>query len=117
VTNSVGKPKATKKIEVDDFLITGAKVHVRLTGNLGGLISREMTLPLPDIHLTNLGKGTDGLTATELTRSVLSAITSTTIKAVAADATNLGGKGAQILKQGGQGTFNKATKTIGNLFK
>jgi uncharacterized protein involved in outer membrane biogenesis len=100
------KPKPAKKIEVDDFLITGAKVHVSLTG-LGG---REMTLPLPDIHLTDLGKGTDGLTATDLTRAVLQAVTSATIKAVASSATdigNLGGAGVDKLKSGLGGLFGK----------
>jgi uncharacterized protein involved in outer membrane biogenesis len=48
--------KTGRKIEVDDFLITGAMVHVNLTGMSG----KEMTLPLPDIHLTNLGKGNAG---------------------------------------------------------
>jgi hypothetical protein len=105
-----GKPKPAKKIEVDDFLITGAKVHVSLTG-LGG---KEMTLPLPDIHLTNLGKGTAGLTATDLTRAVLQAITSATVRAVAGGATdigkgveNLGGTGVDKLKQGIGGIFGK----------
>jgi uncharacterized protein involved in outer membrane biogenesis len=105
-----GTPKPAKKIEVDDFLITGAKVHVSLTG-FGG---KEMTLPLPPIHLTNLGKGSDGLTATDLTRAVLQAITSATIKAVASGATdigkgveNLGGAGVDKIKSGLGGLFGK----------
>jgi uncharacterized protein involved in outer membrane biogenesis len=104
------KPKPAKKIEVDDFLITGAKVHVSLTG-FGG---KEMTLPLPDIHLTNLGTGSDGLTATDLTRAVLQAITSATIKAVATSMTdigqgveNLGGTGVDKLKSGIGSLFGK----------
>jgi hypothetical protein len=109
-TNSVGKPKPAKKIEVDDFLITGAKVHVILT-ELGG---KEMTLPLPEIHLTNLGKDGDGLTPTELTRAVFAAVISDTTKAVADALTKLDlTKGAEQLKQAGQG----AIKSIGNLFK
>jgi uncharacterized protein involved in outer membrane biogenesis len=102
--------KPAKKIEVDDFLITGAKVHVSLTG-FGG---KEMTLPLPPIHLTNLGKGSDGLTATDLTRAILQAITSATVKAVASGATdigkgveNLGGAGVNKLKSGLGGLFGK----------
>jgi uncharacterized protein involved in outer membrane biogenesis len=109
-TNTAAKTKPAKKIEVDDFLITGAKVHVSLTG-LGG---KEMTLPLPDIHLTDLGKGGDGLTATDLTRAVLQAITTATVKAVANGATdigkgveNLGGTGVNKLKQGIGGLFGK----------
>ena len=44
--------KPGQKIEVDDFLITGAMVHVSLSG-MGG---KEMTLLVPDIHFTDLGK-------------------------------------------------------------
>jgi CBS domain-containing protein len=106
--------KPAKKIEVDDLLITGAKVHVSLTEP----VAKEMTLTLPDIHLTDLGKGAGGITATDLTRSVLGAITAATIKAVAADATNigkdigkdvqnLGGGGADKLKQGLGGLLGK----------
>ena len=53
-----GAKKPAKKLEVDDFLIIGAKVHVSLTG-MGG---KEMTLPLPDIHIRDLGKDGDGIT-------------------------------------------------------
>jgi hypothetical protein len=112
-TKAGGKP--AQKIEVDDFLITGAQVHVSLTG-LGG---REMNLPLPDIHLTNLGRGGDGLTPTDLTRAVLSAITSATIKAVASAATDLG-KGVENLGKGAGKNVgedvNKIKKGIGGLF-
>lgn len=107
--------KPAKKIEVDDFLISGAKVHVSLTG-MGG---KEMTLDLPPIHLTDLGKGSGGLTPTDLTRAVMSAITSATVKAVASDATSLG-KGLENLGKGAGGAvgtnLNKITKGIGSLF-
>ena len=69
-----------------------------------------MSLTLPDIHLTDLGKGGDGLTATDLTRRVLQEIVTATVKAVASDSTNLG-KGAEKLIQGNG--LNK----IENLFK
>ncbi|HTX23002.1 MAG TPA: AsmA family protein [Candidatus Aquilonibacter sp.] len=109
-TNTAANTKPAKKYEVDDLLITGAKVHISLTG-LGG---KEMTLPLPDIELKNLGKGSDGLTATDLTRAVLSAITSATVKVVAGTATNvgkgaekLGNKGVNRIKNGIDGLFGK----------
>jgi hypothetical protein len=86
-TNSPAKTATEpgRKIEVDDFLIAGAIVHVSLTG-IGG---REMTLPLPDIHLTDLGKDSAGITATDLTRRVLGAITAASIKAVANATTDI----------------------------
>ena len=87
--------KPGKKLEVDDFLITGAKVHVSLTG-IGG---KEMTLPLPDIHLTSMGTGADGITATDLTRRVLDALTTATVRAVANAASNIG-QGTENLGKG-----------------
>jgi len=103
---------------VDDFLITGAKVHVSLTG----LVNREMTLPLPEIHLTGLGAGSDGITPAQLTKEVLGQITTTTLKTVAAAASDLG-KGMENLgkdlgKEAGKNagdSVNKITKGLGGL--
>jgi hypothetical protein len=108
-TKAGGKP--AQKIEVDDFLITGAKVHASITGLGGG---KELTLDLPPIHLTDLGKGSDGLTPTELTHAMLSAITSATIKAVTDSAMNLG-KGGEVLGKDAGKTMDKITKGLGGL--
>ncbi|MGO8764850.1 MAG: AsmA family protein [Limisphaerales bacterium] len=89
VTNSVGQPKPSKTFEVDDLVISSAKVN----GSLKLFGSREFSinnLTLPDIHLTNLGAGSDGITATDLTKRVLDAITSATVKSVTAEASGLG---------------------------
>jgi hypothetical protein len=116
-TNTTAKAgaKPAQKLEVDEFLITGAKVHVSVTGMSG----KEMTLPLPDIHLTNLGTRSGGITPTDLTRVVMSAITSATVKAVAHAATDIGKDVENLGKGAGSaaGTnLNKITKGIGNLF-
>lgn len=102
-TSASGKP--AKKIEVDDFLMTGAKVHVSLTGMDG----KETTIVLPDIHLTDLGKNENGITAADLTKRVLSAISAATVKAVSSTASNLG-------KSVMTGGVDKITKGIGGLF-
>jgi uncharacterized protein involved in outer membrane biogenesis len=99
---AAGPAKPGKKLEVDDFLITGAKVHIG-TGT---------TLPLPDIHLTNLGTGPDGITPAELTKDVLSEVVDGTLKAVAKSATNIG-KGAENVGKEG---VNAVKKGIGGLF-
>jgi len=111
-TNAVAQPKAEKRYEVDDLMITGAKVQVCLTDLRG----QEMTLPLPTIHLTALGEGDEGITAADLTRSVLSAITTSTIKAVAGEATQLGNS-ANTLKQAGQKAGSQIGNAIGSLFQ
>jgi uncharacterized protein involved in outer membrane biogenesis len=93
--------KPGKKLEVDDFLISDAKVH------FNGLV-----LPLPPVHLTGLGKGTDGITATDLSKQVFSELTGAIIKAVASSATDIG-KGTE--KDVGKGA-DKIKKGIGSLF-
>ena len=117
-TNTTAKTanEPGRKIEVDDFLITGAMVHVSLTG-IGG---REMTLPLPDIHLTGLGKDGAGITATDLTRRVLGAITTATIKAVANATADIGKAAGNLDKDAGKvvgQNADKISKGIGSLFK
>jgi len=92
-----GAKKPAKKLEVDDFLITGAKVHFN-----------GATLPLPDIHLADLGKGSDGITASDLTKRVLSEVTSATIKAIGS---SLGDAGKAV-----GGGASKLGKSIGGLF-
>ena len=97
-----GAAKPAKKLEVDHFQITGAKV--RFNG---------LTLPLPGIELTNLGTGPDGITPVELFKDVLGEVTSSTLKAVAASAVEAGkavvNEGAKAVKSVGN--------SIGNLFK
>ncbi len=110
-TNAAAKSpaKSAKKIEVDDFLITNAKV------NFNGA-----TVILPDVHLTDLGKGTDGITAADLTRQVLKALTTATVKALANSATEVG-KGVQTMGKGlGQSVGSNVlgiTHGLGGLFK
>ncbi len=77
-----------------------------------------MTLSLPDIHLTDLGKDDDGLTTAELTRVVLKSITTATIKAVSAGATDLGKSVESIGKDASKVTaedVDKVKKNIGSL--
>jgi uncharacterized protein involved in outer membrane biogenesis len=110
-TNATVKAKPARKIEVDDILITGAKVNGTLV-LFGGREVSLPSLPLPDIHLANLGTGPDGITATDLTRAIFQEITTATLKAVSSSAANLG-KGAE--KLGGSG-LNKLKQGVGGLF-
>jgi len=69
--------KDNRKLQVDDFLISGGKIHVSLT-TLGG---KSATVALPEVHLTDLGKGPDGITAAELTARVIKAIEKEAVQA------------------------------------
>jgi hypothetical protein len=101
-----------KKIEVDDFLITGAKVHLSITGMAG----KSVPIVLPDIHLTDLGKDSNGLTPAELTKKVLEAVVASTTKAASQAIADLG-KGATDAAKGAAGKAGGAVKGIGDLFK
>jgi hypothetical protein len=111
--------KKPKKLQVDEFVITGGKINVAAT-MLGG---KGATLPLPEIRLANLGQGADGITAAELAEKVLNAIAAGTAKAVAEGGAALAKEGVQSLTKGGTNVLNKAgsegTKAlqkVGDLF-
>ncbi|MDB6057964.1 MAG: uncharacterized protein JWO95_1808 [Verrucomicrobiales bacterium] len=107
--------KAARKIEVDDFLITGAKVHYN--GTLTG--GKTITLPIPDIHLQNLGTGPDGITAADLTKQVMNAVTAQVIPALAKSVGDLGKGATGLLKDaGGKGVsgVTNVTKGLKSLF-
>ena len=103
-----GKP--AKKLQVDDLIISGGKIHLQLN-MLGG---RSATVPLPEIHLTNLGKGSDGLTAAELSKRVLREILQAATKAAAISLGDLSKGTLQNLSREGAGNI---TKGLGDLLK
>lgn len=106
--------KPGKKLQVDDFLITGAKVNVSLTG-MGG---KSVAAPLPDIHLTNLGQGPEGITPAELTRKVLNEVIPAAIKVAASDAVKDLTKGVtDAAGKAASDAVDKATKSVTDLFK
>ena len=92
-----GANKPAKQLEVDDFLISGAKVHFN-----------GATLPLPDIHFSDLGTGPEGITAADLTKKVLGEISASTIKEVAS---SVGNAGKAVGSEAG-----KLGKSLGGLF-
>jgi len=107
---------SSKKIQVDDFLMTGAKVHISTSLLAGG----AATIVLPEIHLTNLGQGSDGITPAELADKVFSEVFQKTISAVTAQIGNLGKGATDLIKSNGTNltpSVEKATKGIGDIFK
>jgi len=105
-----------KKLQVDDFLISGATVRVNLS-TLGG---KTLSVPLPEVHLSNLGTGPEGITAGELTKQVLSQLNRATLEAVQKAATDLSKTATDALQSGTQKpgeTLDKAGKSIGGLLQ
>ena len=116
VTNSVGQQKAEKRFEVDDFLLTGAKVHGTLQLPGGRQVSVN-NLTLPEIHLTNLGTDAQGITASELTKRILDEIEHKTVGEVSKFGSNLGKDLLKSINTGTNGAnLNQLKQNIGNLF-
>ena len=117
--NTPGKTpeaKASRKLQVDNFVINGAKLNVSLT-TLGG---KSVTVPLPQIKLTNLGQGPEGITAAELTKRVLQEIEKEAVAAAGTAVADLQKQALDLtkgLQKDASGTVEKATKGIGDLFK
>ena len=86
---------ASKKLQVDEVTITGAKVHLSMTMLQG----KSATGTIPDIKLTNLGTGPDGITAAELTDVIVSQLTQETLKVVEKVVTDFGKNATEALSK------------------
>ena len=103
----------TRKLQVDEFVLTGGKVHVN-SPLLGG---KTATVPIPEISLINLGQGPEGITPAELTKRVLNEVIQNTVKAVGSSVGDLTKGAAEGLKNVTTNAVGGATKKIGDLFK
>jgi len=115
-SKTTAQSKANRKLQVDDFLISGGKIHVSLT-TLGG---KSATVALPEVHLTDLGKGPDGITAAELTSRVIQAIEKEAVKASSGVVSDLAKEASGLTKdlnKTASGAADKLGQGIGGLFK
>ena len=104
------------KLQVDDFVFAGANVTV----NSSLLAGRSVTLSLPEIHLTELGRGPEGITAADLTRVLCSQITLETLQAVTKELSRAGKEvldGATESAKGSLDQGQKAVRGVTDLFK
>jgi hypothetical protein len=95
-----------KKLIIDHVYIKGARAAV----SAQALNGKTMTLVLPDVHITDIGKKTGGATPAEATRQVVSALSQNTSRAVVP--LNLGGAMERIKKD-----ISGAADTVKGWFK
>jgi hypothetical protein len=101
------KPKsAQKKLIIEHLYIKGARANV----SAEVLQGKSMTVPLPDLHLVDIGKKSGGVTPAEAARQVVAAISKNATKAVAP--LNLGGA-VDAVKSG----LSSATEAVKGFFK
>lgn len=110
-----GGSKSETRLQVDEFVIRGARVNVAAVP-LGG---KAMTLPIPDIRLQSLGAEGEGITAADLSKQVVAEVVKGSLGAVAKSADQIFKGASEAAK--GLGEDGKAAadvvKGIGNLFK
>ncbi len=113
---SVAKPsKESKKVQINDFLIESGAINVSTIGMAG----QDITIPLPTIHLVDIGKESNGATPKEVIAKVFGAVGG----AISGAASGIGGgavavgKGAvEVGKTVGQGA-SKTLESVGGLLK
>ncbi len=113
---SKDKKSAGKKLQVDELTISNAKINLSMT-ILGG---KSATVPLPDIKLTNLGQGADGVTPAEVIKVVLKEVMTKTTSAVGGFLSGAGKAVTDAAKNVGGAAADAAkgiTKGIGDMFK
>ena len=104
------KPAKPIKFQVNELLITGAKLSASVAGVVPGA---EAKLTLPEIRLTNIGSDGAGISPAELTALIFSHISTEAAKASASGSLkNLLQGGAEKLNTGGvkeglKGLFGK----------
>lgn len=110
--------KAEKKIEVDEFAITGIKLHVGLTAPVVG--SKSLNVTVGDIKLPPMGQGPDGVTISEASSIALQALLKACIEKGEQVASDLMKGGQYLGTDAGTNTtqtIQNAAKGIGNLLK
>ncbi len=107
-----GSKGESRKLEVDDLLISGGKVNVTVV-DLRGKALPAVPVNLPEIHLTNLGTGPEGITAAELTKTLVQEIEREAAKAAAGTLSNFGKEAGTM----GKNAAGEVSKGINSLFK
>lgn len=81
-----GEPGGAQKIIIDDLTVSGATLALAVSGMEGSLA----TVPLPEVHLTGIGRAEGGVPPSEAVRAVLEALTRSAADAVGAGASSAG---------------------------
>lgn len=110
-----------RKLQVDEVVVTGGKIMLSAAA-LGGKLSEA---PLPEIRLTGLGAGPEGITASDLGTRILSAVMDGAIQ-ISGDALTQAGKdtldnalkgATNALNKSAGEAVGKAAKGLGELLK
>ena len=118
-SKSQKKDPTQKKIQINEFILKNGKV----TMSASMLKGQPLTIPLPDIHLRDMGKESGGVTVQKAAAEVFGAINKSVVQAVASSGKLLEkgiGAAGEVAKGLGSETGkagSKAVEGIKGLFK
>ncbi|MCB5945899.1 hypothetical protein [Acidocella sp. KAb 2-4] len=106
------QPSSTpaRKEIIKDLYVTGGQISVAATA----LNGRSLTVPLPDIHLTNIGQGSGGATPAQIAAQLLGAITSDASQAASSALSKELQSTAAGALQGATGTLKNTGGALGS---
>jgi hypothetical protein len=105
-SKSPKKDPTQKKVQINDFILKNGKVTMSATMIKG----QALTVPLPDIHLRDIGKDSGGVTVQKAAAEVFAAINKSVIQAVASSGKLLE-KGIGAAGEAAKGLGSEAGKT------
>ena len=100
------KDPTQKKVQINDFILKNA----RLNASTPMLKGKTMTVTMPDIHLKNIGKDSDGVTVQTAAAEVFAAINKSVVQTVAGAGKRLE-KGIEAAGEAAKGLGSEAGKT------
>jgi len=106
--------KKEKKFCVKELVIDGGKINLSLDMSILG--GKSATIPLPSIHLQNIGTEDNGVTAAELVKDIMKPLLDGVLDAAKKEIAS-GGKGLENLGKGGVNDAKKAVGGVIDLFK
>ena len=95
-----------KKVQINDFILKNGKVTMSATMLKG----QALAIPLPDIHLRNIGKESGGVTVQKAAAEVFAAINKSVVQAVASSGKLLE-KGVEAAGEAAKGLGSEAGKS------
>jgi hypothetical protein len=99
------KDPAQKKVQINQFTLKNAQLNAS-TSMLKG---KTVTLPMPDIHLKDIGKNSDGVTPETAAAEIFAAVNRSVVQSVAG-AGKLLEKGAAAVGEAAKGVGSEAGK-------
>ena len=95
--------KSQKKLQVDEFILSNAKIKYTIPG-----LGLTVPVSIPEIKLTNLGTGPEGITGAELTKLTMSKLTTELVPAL----TEAASKAATAVKDTAKKAADEAGKVV-----